>query len=731
MKIRVNDRRAIAAPAPPVRSGIGLEAGLAALSTCVVLSDAREPDCPIVFVNAAFTALTGYTSRDALGRNCRFLQGPLTDRKVVGRIRQALEAGEPIACDIVNYRKTGEPYWSRIGIDPVRDAGGAISHFISFQRNADEERAALRSLVEAERQLAHLVDNIPGYVFRRVMHPDRTITYPFLSRSLFRILGVPDDTDLRGKGFVTYMHPQEREEFDRSVIQSGLDLTTLRCDVRIVTPLGRDVWFRSVSTPQPAEDGSVVWEGVALDITAEKASELKLSYLAHHDALTGLPNRLLFRTAIVDAIAGATPSPNDVALFYVDLDEFRILNEELGMSFGDLLLEEVGRRLLAFAESRQGTASRLGGDEFGLLVPATAERMNPLVLAHSLREELLRPTTIEGRAVSLECCVGAVAYRYYGDIASCSVDERAAEAMKRADLALRRAKQEGSGSCCVYSSGIDNRVQNRVALRRSLQDALSHDQFQLHYQPLVELATGRIVGAEALVRWNHPDLGMQRPDLFIAYAESSGLIVPLGAWVLRQAMMQGQAWRERGLVTPRIAINLSAVQLQRPGFLDTVERAMGDTGARAEDYEFELTEGTLVAAASNMHRQLDSLRTAGFRLAIDDFGTGHSTLKYLRDLSIDKVKIDQTFVRNLVVDSSDASIIRAIMGLSRSLGLDVVAEGIETVMQRDFLMSVGCEVGQGYLMSLPLAAEDFGWLLQTHRLLLPGGTGGADPASAT
>lgn len=711
-------RGIVAASTQAAARALGLEAGLASLSKCVVLSDAREPDRPIVFVNAAFTTLTGYSAKDALGRNCRFLQGPLTDRRTVRRIRQALDAGKPIQCELLNYRKTGEPYWSHFSIDPVRDAAGEISHFISIQRNANVEHAAATALIDAEYQLATLTDSIPGYVFRRLMSPDRKLRFLFLSRSLVRILGLPDTTDLAATGFAEYMHPDEFAEFERSIVHSGLTLTTLRTELRIIAPSGQEFWFRSVSTPRPTNDGNVVWEGLAVDITAEKASELKLSYLAHHDALTGLSNRLLFRTAVLDAIAGVTSPTNDVSLFYIDLDEFQILNEELGLDVGDLVLGEVGRRLLAFAESRNGKAARLGGDEFAVLLPAADESMTPQALAQAIRQELLRPETIEGRVVSTECCVGAVAYRYYDDTASCSPDERATEAMKRADLALRRAKQEGSGSCLVYSAQIDERVQNRMALRRSLQDGISHDQFQLHYQPLVELATGRIVGAEALVRWNHPELGLQRPDLFIPYAESSGLIVPLGAWVLKQAMTQGQAWRQRGLVTPRIAINLSAVQLQRPGFLATVERALGETGAKAEDYEFELTEGTLVGAATNMHRQLDSLRTAGFRLAIDDFGTGHSTLKYLRDFSIDKVKIDQTFVRNLVVDSSDASIIRAIMELSRNLKLDVVAEGIETVMQRDFLMSVGCQVGQGYLLSLPLAAEDFGWLLETRRLLL-------------
>jgi EAL domain-containing protein (putative c-di-GMP-specific phosphodiesterase class I) len=292
--------------------------------------------------------------------------------------------------------------------------------------------------------------------------------------------------------------------------------------------------------------------------------------------------------------------------------------------------------------------------------------------------------------------------------------------MKHADHALLNAKRQGAGTCHVYSAPRDDPFGNRLTLRRSLQVAITDEQFLLSYQPLVDLASGEIVGAEALIRWNHPDLGIQGPNAFIPYAEESGLIVPLGEWTMRRAMQQVQAWRRQGLSPPCIAINVSGVQLQRPGFIAAVERALQETGARPNDFEFELTEGTLIDAATDTHRQLQTLRKMGFGLAIDDFGTGHSTFKYLRDFPVTKIKIDQTFIRQLVLDSNDALIIRAMIGLSRSLNLQIVAEGVETLAQRDFLRDEGCKVGQGYLFSLPLAAEDFAWLLET-RCTLPVG----------
>jgi diguanylate cyclase (GGDEF)-like protein/PAS domain S-box-containing protein len=704
-------------------SGISIEAATSAAGIGVVVTDAREMDWPIVYVNKAFVLHTGYEAAEVLGRNCRFLQGDLTDTRAVDTLRRALIAGQSSRTTLLNYRKDGTKFWNELTIDPIRDSNGEISHFISFQRDASADRLAVEARLEAEKHLVNVTENIPGYIFRRIMHADKTITHPFLSRSLFRILGMPEDTDWSSKERAQFIHPDDRDAFHESLIQSGLSMLPLHSEFRILAASGREFWFRSDSTPRQTSDGCVVWEGLAVDVTAEKVSESKLIYLARHDSLTGLANRHVFRNAVIDAVATGLPAVNDALLFYIDLDGFQVLNQELGQAFGDLVLQDVGHRLLAFATSRGGIAARLGGDEFALLLTPNHASVGAPAISQEILAELSRTRNIGGRDISTEVCIGVVVH-LDDDTRSCSPDERAGELLKRADLALRRAKQDGAGSCRLYSAQIDDRVQNRMALRRSLHDGLNNEQFQLHYQPFVDLRTGSIVGAEALLRWNHPELGIQRPDLFIPYAETSGLIVPLGSWVMKQAMRQSQSWRAQGMATPRIAINVSGVQLQRPGFVSMVEQALAETGASAGDFDLELTEGTLIGATGDIRKQLDGLRKLGFGLALDDFGTGHATLKSLRDFPVNKIKIDQIFVRQLVVDSDDASIIRAVIALSRSLRLDVVAEGIETIMQRDFLVEEGCKVGQGYLMSLPLAAEDFGWLLAGHHILHPTETAG-------
>jgi diguanylate cyclase (GGDEF)-like protein/PAS domain S-box-containing protein len=692
---------------------ISLEAAVASAETCIVLADARRASLPIIFVNQAFTDHTGYSATEVIGRNCRFLQGPKSDQAIVDRMRSALARGVAIACELVNYRKNGEMFWNSITINPIHDEAGMLTHFIAFQHDVSSKYAAMTQLVDTEEQLSSVTENLPGYFFRRVMRPNATFHYPLFSHSLFRILGLPLDTDWSENQFIEHMHPDDREEFLTGLLHSAYTLTPFRTDFRIVSPSGPQPWFRSRSTPRAMPDGSVVWEGLAVDITMEKATESKLTHLARHDMLTGLSNRSMFEAAVLEAIAAHDGATSDVALFTIDLDEFQMLNEEWGLPFGDLVLQGVGQRLLTFADAQAGSVARLGGDEFALLLPTLSHSASLPDLAEAIRQDLLRPMTIGDCEVAVEACVGSARYPHGEYPPTGDVSKRCAVLMKQADSALLTAKRQGGGTCHIYSGQQDDTARNRLTLRRSLQHAIAGEQFLLSYQPMVDLGSGTIVGAEALVRWNHPDLGLQGPDAFIPYAEQCGLIVPLGEWIMCRAMQQVQAWRRQGLSPPRIAINVSGVQLQRPGFIAAVEQALRETDCRAENFEFELTEGTLIEAATDTHRQLRTLRKMGFGLAIDDFGTGHSTFKYLRDFPVSKIKIDQTFIRQLVLDSNDALIIRAMIGLSRSLNLQIVAEGIETLTQRDFLRDEGCQVGQGYLFSLPLAAEDFAWLLET------------------
>jgi diguanylate cyclase (GGDEF)-like protein/PAS domain S-box-containing protein len=682
----------------------------------IILTTAGKPHSPIAFVNPAFTDLTGYTQDEAIDQGWHFLQGPDTDTRVIQEISDALSAGISIRREILNYRKNGEPFWNDLTLDPIFDATGRLIGHVGILNDSTAGRVAQDARMAAELQLQNIVRHLPGYVYRRVLTPSGDIEMPYLSPSINEILAIPQDIAVSSTDFFRHLHPEDYDGFKSAVMRSAADLTVFREEFRLISTMGTVRWFRSDAPARRSADGGVYWDGLAIDITAEKMSETEIAFLAFHDSLTGLGNRVNFKNSLNKAIESAPAGEARIGVFFIDVDAFQEINTTLGQAAGDNALRKIGRRLTRFAGAGGGMVARLGGDEFAVLLPVIASEQSIDDIAASICREIARPMKISSQVIIVQVCVGAAVFpnsRGAEDETDASV-----EVMKQADLALRAAKQLGPGAHLVYAVEFDDRLRNRLALRQSLHRAVEGQQFELHYQPLVQLASGNIVGAEALVRWNHPELGMQRPDVFVPLAESSGLIVPLGAWAIKEAMRQAQAWKRPGVTPPRIAINISSIQLTKPGFIAAVENALGETGADPHDFEFELTEGLMIEPSPETMAILYWLKSLGFLLTIDDFGTGYSTFKYIRDFPVDKIKIDQTFVRQLVIDSSDASIIRAMITLSRSLGIQIVAEGIETKMQRDFLRDEGCEVGQGYLFSLPLAAEDFGWLLRS-KLSLP------------
>ncbi len=698
-----------------------IESIMMATSSCMVLTDATKPGNPMVFVNPAFTALTGYTASEAVGKNCRFLQGPDTDAKAIRDIRAAVAAGLPIQREILNYRKNGAPFWNDVRIDPIHDKNGALIGFVGIQYDCTEKYNIQNAWADKEAQLKSIVDNMPGYLCRQTVKSDGRIEIEYYSSTLRRILGLAEGHPVDNAAMLRRIHPEDRGGVYDAVIGTKTDLSPLNLEFRFVSADGNIYWYRHLATANRQQNGDVVWDGMGIDITAEKATQTELAFLAYHDSLTGLSNRLLFKNALLQAITSLSPQEHRLAVFYMDLDGFQEINDTLGQPVGDQILRAVGERLSALVEPGTGTVARLGGDEFAILHHSIPADTSIEKLAAGLCLHLAEPVNVDDKEVMLEACIGVAVFPMADDSIQISVaTDAAAEIMKQANLALYEAKQAGRGVYRLYEAELDDRVRNRMVLRQSLQRAIAEEHFEMHYHPSVDLTTGRIMGAEALVRWNHPDLGFQRPDMFVPLAESSGLIVPLGAWVIKDTLRQGQEWKRQGHDIGRIAINVSGIQIQRGGFIANLERILAETGADPKDYEFELTERVLIDPSPETLNILREIKSLGFDLAIDDFGTGHSSFRYLRDFPIDKIKIDQSFIRQLVVDSSDASIVRAIIQLAHSLHIKVIAEGIETIIQRDFLRKEGCKTGQGYLFSLPLTAEDYGWLLEQH-ITLPVG----------
>jgi diguanylate cyclase (GGDEF)-like protein len=445
------------------------------------------------------------------------------------------------------------------------------------------------------------------------------------------------------------------------------------------------------------------------DITERREAEAQILRAARCDPLTGLANRAVFMEAVQHAIAHAKRGDRRFAVLYLDLDQFKNVNDTLGHAVGDELLRAVADRLQSNSRTTDIVA-RFGGDEFAVLMADVNDPTDVAFLAEKLIDALSDPFLVQGNDIRGSVSVG---------ISLFGPEEPDAETMlSRADLALYRAKSEGRGAYWFFTNAMDSEVRARVTLTSELREAIDAGQLFLVYQPQVEIATGRITGVEALVRWRHSTRGILSPSLFIPVAEKSGLIATLGNWVLREACRQAKAWLDAGIAPGVTAVNLSAMQFKRWFELEKdIATILAETGLPARKLELELTETVLMAASREHNDVLNRLRQTGVRLAIDDFGVGYSSLDYLRRFPVDRIKIAQDFVEHIANVSGSAAIVRATIGLARELSINVIAEGVETIEQLELLKGWGCREGQGFYFAKPLEPDDLTPLLRRGRIL--------------
>jgi diguanylate cyclase (GGDEF)-like protein len=435
---------------------------------------------------------------------------------------------------------------------------------------------------------------------------------------------------------------------------------------------------------------------------AERAAD-QAEHLAFHDPLTELPNRQLFLDRLGVALARARREQRRMAIFFIGLDRFRVINDSLGHTVGDWVLHEAGRRVQAVV--RQGdTLARFGSDEFALLVSGLPGSDEASRIARKLLEALQAPFQVEERELFLSLSVGVSLYPEDGDDAEAL--------LRNAATALHRAKDKGRDTFALYTAAMNERAAERLALESDLRKAVARSELRLHYQPVVEVRTGSVVGAEALLRWQHPERGLLFPQDFIDLAETTGLITSMGPFILESACRQAQAWRSSGRSSFVVSINLSARQFGDPDLADKVRRALEATGLPASSLELEITESLAMHTAEATLLTLKRLEALGVGLSIDDFGTGHSSLAYLKRFPIDQLKIDRAFVHDMVHDANDGAIVATVLRMAESLGLDVVAEGVEDEAQLAFLRERGCPHAQGFLFSRAVEPEAFLALLE-------------------
>ncbi len=442
--------------------------------------------------------------------------------------------------------------------------------------------------------------------------------------------------------------------------------------------------------------------GTLLDISAQKVAENRIRELADYDVLTGLPNRRLLRERFVQLLAAAEREKGEIAVIFLDLDHFKRVNDSLGHSVGDELLVEVARRLDTVVR-RIDTLARLGGDEFIFAMPgfhtaAAAE------VARRLIDVFVRPFEVAGHELTVTPSLGISIYPHDG--------QDLETLLKNADTAMYRAKEIGRNTFQFYATEMNTATLDRLLLESNLRHALAQDEFILQYQPLINLRSGLVIGVEALIRWQHPELGLIMPDSFIHVAEETGLINPIGDWVLCEACRQAKAWCDEGLPSLVVAVNVAPVQFRQPGFVEMVAGALASSGLDASLLELELTERTVMHDADINLGTLSALHRMGVELSIDDFGTGYSSLAYLKRFPVGKLKIDRSFVNDLETDPDDWAIASTIVSMGRSLRMTVLAEGVETAEQLAQLRKMGCDMAQGYYFSRPTSAAGIAEILR-------------------
>ncbi len=553
-------------------------------------------------------------------------------------------------------------------------------------------RAALAALRESEERFRLISSVATDLLYSCLQTGTGFHAIDWATASADRIFGYTLDEILEQGCWRSYVHPDDLPEFDRNITHLAPGQRS-ECELRILARDGAIHYIRAYSMEVKSDDGQHRLYGACQDITERRQAEARIAFLAHHDVLTGLPNRVLLRDRFEQALAVAQRAQSHVAILFLDLDNFKVVNDSLGHAAGDeLLLAAVSRLSRRMRDS--DTISRQGGDEFVLLLNDIPDLDTVKRIATDILSHLAEPVEINGHVLNASCSIGIAIYPEDGS----DFDSL----LQKADTAMYNAKGAGRNSYRFFDEQMNLQAHEHLMLQHRLHQALYRAELQVHYQPQLEIGSGKVIGVEALLRWQNAELGEVAPGRFIPVAESCGLIVPIGAWVLEQACRQAQAWRQAGLSDLAVSVNLSAMQFRRFSLIEMVAGALGRSGLPPHLLELELTESILLQDVESTLDTVRQLKRLGVRLSIDDFGTGYSSLSYLKRFAVDRLKIDQSFMRDVNTDPDNAAIVRAVIQLARSLRLDIVAEGVETPAQLAFLREEGCREAQGYLFSRPL-----------------------------
>jgi diguanylate cyclase (GGDEF)-like protein/PAS domain S-box-containing protein len=660
-------------------------------------------------VNRSLCEMVGYPQEELLEKTFQDITHPDDLEKDLDHLRRLL-AGEIRTYQMEKryFHREGHVVWILLSVSLVHDEESEPLYFVSQIQDVSERKRAVEKIREAEERYRTLVERIPVVTYmQQPGEPSRT-TYispqyeSILGYSVEEVLSYPEH-------WVKILHPDDRERVLAEDERTNRSEEPFVMEYRKIAKNGSVVWIRDEATIVRDEEGrSYYWLGIQTDVTERKRMEERLEHRAFHDPLTGLANRQLFVDRLGQALRRTRRRKKGrVALLFLDLNGFKVVNDSLGHEVGDLLLVAVVDRLKGCLRS-EDTLARFGGDEFVVLVEDVEAADEAARVAERIIDELRHRFVLDGRELYARASIGIA----IGEDRTKDPNDL----LRDADTAMYRAKDEGWGYA-VFDPVMYERAIDRLEVENDLGRAVEQEEFVVHYQPIVILQTGEVSAVEALVRWDHPERGLLDPDEFVPMAEESGLVIPMGEQVLREACLRAKEWQEAHPRTPPLvmSVNLSARQLSRPDLAETVERVLGETGLEGSCLTLDVTETVYVKALAGNTATLDRLRGLGARISIDDFGIGYSSLAYLKRLPADAIKIDKSFVRGLGEDVEDTAIVRMIVELAHTLGMEVIAEGVETEEQVELLREMGCDFAQGYHLARPLPSEEVEQLLADRK----------------
>jgi diguanylate cyclase (GGDEF)-like protein/PAS domain S-box-containing protein len=660
-------------------------------------------DGRMISANPALVRLNGYANEAEFVRNCTDIANEwYVDPNRRAEIHQmVLEHGQVTSIVSEVYRhKTRERIWIEENVRLVRDQ--KTREPLYYDGTVREVTETIRRL-DIQDRYNKITSIMSGFLLQLRYRPDGTYSMPYASSGIYNLCGIhPEDVAEDSTPFRDLLHPDDAERVGQAIMHSRDTLTPFQQEHRLRLEDGTERWVLGHSVPERQADGSTLWHGYLIDISDKKRSEAKVQELAYFDTLTHLPNRILLRERLQQALSEAR-EPNS-ALLFVDLDHFKVLNDTKGHHVGDLLLLEVAKRICDCLDSAD-FVSRLGGDEFVVLLnglSGTAKDAEATVRAvgHRLLSAIDQPFHFGEETFQTTASIGAVLLS--------EADQEFDDVLRRADLAMYEAKGAGRGTLRFFEEAMQIAAADRLALTSELRRAPHREgDLVLYYQPIVD-ASGRCLSAEALLRWNHPTRGLISAGEFIPLAERSGLIGSIDKWVLRAACATLKEWESDPRTSElKLAVNVSAHEMHRMEFAEIVEDALTESGARADRLTLELTEHVMLSDIDAVTAVMQRLQGLGLDFALDDFGTGYSSLSYLKRLPIDTLKIDRSFVRDIESDENDRELVQTIMNMARSLKVAVIAEGVETELQTILLRQFGCRRFQGYLFGRPMPEEDF------------------------